>query len=622
MTVAAGDSARQSADDNDKEGRRLLALSRRRVVGADGEGLVAAALEPLTGLGWTLLEDRRWSPGSDANIDLIAVGPGGIVVIDAKNWHTAPKVTDDALRHGEVDCSDQVDTALAAARRVEESVAALRIAPAAVTVMMAFARHRIRAQVGRVTVVGAHAAAAHIAGLPIRFTPAHARRAVAHLDIAFPAHTSPPIEPMPGGHSDGAEPLTLFDVHEMLAAQARSARLGPIEEWMTWISPAQHDLVRRDFGGPARISGVAGTGKTVVGLHRAAHLAGHGQGPVLFVTFVKNLVNLQRSLLARLAPNLVRRVEFKTVHGLAISLLSRHGPVSRINTEGLDRCFDDAWLSVGRPLLSQLDQRPGYWRDEILYVIKGRGFRALADYIGPERHGRRMPLQDRHREAVWQLYADYERLRRERGLYDFADMLLLAVESLRREPLDDKYAAVIVDEAQDLTLTALRLVHGLVKDKPNGLLLIGDAQQAVYPGGYRLADAGIQIRGRSVVLRVNYRNRSAILAAAAEIVSASTLTDIDGGRWPAMTTWSRPATTARSPGSSSPRKRNWTTPWWQRSQRWMSRPPPRCCARTTPPQTISPGSCAMPGCPPSTSSSTTESPPPRSRSVPSQGARA
>jgi len=273
----------------------------------------------------------------------------------------------------------------------------------------------------------------------------------------------------------------------------------------------------------------AGTGKTVVGLHRAAYLAQQGHGRVLFVTFVRNLATVQCNLLRRLAPEASRRVDFRTVHAIAVRLLARHGPAPRVDPTAIRACYDRAWLTVGRQELRPVDPRPGYWREEVEYVIKGRGITTLPEYLAADRYGRRTPLRQEQRTAVWHYYREYEDLRRDRGLIDFADLLQLALRSAQSAPLTDPYAAVIIDEVQDLSLTGLRLLHALVGDRPNGLLLIGDVRQAVYPGGYRLADAGLQIRGgRSVVLKVNYRNSRAVLAAARRLLDGDVHDDIDG----------------------------------------------------------------------------------------------
>ena len=107
--------------------------------------------------------------------------------------------------------------------------------------------------------------------------------------------------------------------------------------------------------------------------------------------------------------------------------------------------------------------------------------------------------------------------------YDFADVLRLARDELRAQPLEEPYTSVIVDEVQDLTMVGVQLVHALVGDRPNGLLLVGDTTQALYPGGFRLREAGIAVVGRSVRLGTNYRNGAAIL----EHVSAVKATAID-----------------------------------------------------------------------------------------------
>jgi superfamily I DNA/RNA helicase len=109
-------------------------------------------------------------------------------------------------------------------------------------------------------------------------------------------------------------------------------------------------------------------------------------------------------------------------------------------------------------------------------------------------------------------------------------VILAALAEIRREPLDDPYAAVVVDEVQDLTLAGVRLLHAIVGDKPDGLLLIGDGQQKVYPGGFRLADAGVNIRGRAKVLRMNYRNGSVIFDFAQRFLGGETFDDIEDGQ--------------------------------------------------------------------------------------------
>ncbi len=90
------------------------------------------------------------------------------------------------------------------------------------------------------------------------------------------------------------------------------------------------------------------------------------------------------------------------------------------------------------------------------------------------------------------------------------------------------YSAVIVDEAQDLSAAMVRMLHSLVGDAPDGLTLIGDGQQSIYPGGYTLAETGVSLAGRGVVLDVNYRNTAQILAFASRMVDGDEFADIEG----------------------------------------------------------------------------------------------
>ncbi|WP_241831076.1 UvrD-helicase domain-containing protein [Parafrankia soli] len=171
----------------------------------------------------------------------------------------------------------------------------------------------------------------------------------------------------------------------------------------------------------------------------------------------------------------------------------------------------------------------GYWKDEIATVIKGRGLTEFAQYAKLARVGRSTPLQPTHRRAVWDLYERYEQLRVERGVLDRDDVLPRA-RDLVRESSDTRYDAVIVDEVQDLTCVGLQMLHAFVGDRPDGLLVVGDGQQSIYPGGFTLAEAGVAVVGRSTVLARNYRNRERILRYAQAVLADDSFEDLDGVR--------------------------------------------------------------------------------------------
>jgi len=324
--------------------------------------------------------------------------------------------------------------------------------------------------------------------------------------------------------------LPLISSAQLMNQVAAVVKAPPLEEWMSFLDPDQARLVRRSFNGPSRIRGAAGTGKTVVGLHRAAYLARTQPGVVLVTSFISTLPAVQASLMQRLAPDIRERIEFVGTQSFAKRLLSDRGITTNLQPAIADAEFDIVWRTIGRPgVLGRLEPKPSYWEDEIDYVIKGRGITTFDEYASVERTGRLRGLSIDQRRSVWELFTAYQARMLARGAHDDADIILLAEQSLREEPLE-RYAAVIVDEAQDLSSSMIRMLHHLVGNKTDGLTLIGDHKQSIYPGGYTLGEVGISLAGRGVVLGTNYRNTAEILGFAESILADEDFVDIEGAR--------------------------------------------------------------------------------------------
>ncbi|MEU4740748.1 UvrD-helicase domain-containing protein [Actinosynnema sp. NPDC023658] len=323
------------------------------------------------------------------------------------------------------------------------------------------------------------------------------------------------------------EQAGLLDVGEVTADQLALAQQRPFETWLTFLHPQQQAVVTRRYHGPARISGPAGTGKTVVALHRLRHLARRSTGPLLFTTFVRTLPRVHRAAFLRLAPELGDRVEFTNLHSWARDFLAARGRPVDVQPDQARTQFSLAWIAH-RDALARWEPSAGYWQTEIDRVIKGRGLRTLDEYRKVPRRGRSVRLDANQREPVWQLYLTYEQFLADKGVHDHNDMIAIALDELRRRGPDERYAAVVVDEVQDITLIGLRMLRELAGDGPDGLLLVGDGQQQVYTGGWRLSDAGIPIQGRGEVLRVNYRNREKVLDFARRFDADNTVDDLDG----------------------------------------------------------------------------------------------
>jgi superfamily I DNA/RNA helicase len=299
---------------------------------------------------------------------------------------------------------------------------------------------------------------------------------------------------------------------------------------MVFLHPDQVRLTERPFAGPARVRGAAGTGKTVVALHRARHLADTHDGTVLFTTYVSNLPPVFAELYRRLDAATAGRVEFINLHKWAWRFLARRGERPATDPQAVDAAFAAAWSHTvtADGHIRRRGYGRGYYREELDWVIKGRGLDRLDAYLALERTGRGSPLTEPHRREVWALYEEYQQELVRRAVVDFNDVLARALRLVRDGGLDQPYAAVIVDEAQDLTEVGVRLAYELAgQDKRDGLLLVGDGQQAVYPGGYSLRSVGIDVRGRSAVLRVNYRNTRQVLEAAGRLVEGRPFDDLD-----------------------------------------------------------------------------------------------
>ncbi|AHH17052.1 putative UvrD/REP helicase [Nocardia nova SH22a] len=379
--------------------------------------------------------------------------------------------------------------------------------------------------------------AADLTTLPAKFFRGEPKLSRQHARIvaARAAENNPRLQLL---SSDTAPTTTtvveegLFHAGELREDARTKALTRPFSEWMTFLDPEQLDLVHKNYTGPARFSGPAGTGKTVVALHRMARLAKHTPGKLLFTSFVKTLPIYHQSGFLQLAPHAENRAEFIGLHKWAIRFLHDRGITFRTPDTGtIDTAFGRAWSRFGRAALTHIEPSHTYWEDEIHRVIKGRGITDLGEYKSIDRTGRnRIALDAKRRELVWDnLFKPYQNNLSERGLHDFNDVITKAITALQEQPLDDPYGLVVVDEVQDFTLLELKLVHHIAGGGPTApLLLVGDGQQQVYSGGWRLSDAGIPIVGRGAILRTNYRNRRAVHEYAKCVDATNTVDDLDG----------------------------------------------------------------------------------------------
>jgi hypothetical protein len=320
--------------------------------------------------------------------------------------------------------------------------------------------------------------------------------------------------------------------------QVAQIAAAPIEDWMIFLHPDQRSVVTRRYEGPARVRGAAGTGKTVVALHRAAELAHRfaAEGDdkkILFTTFIKTLPPVFESLYRRLPNALPGAVEFVHVDKLAYRIVGEDLGKPRLNGSAIKAAYARAFAKVvvaGSPL-ARAGVTRDYLKAEITKVIKGRAIASLEEYLAIERTGRRVRFNEALRTQTWRLMEAWYAEMGRRDTVDFADVLLLARDAAERRP-EPTYRAAIVDEAQDLTLVGLQMIRALLRgtgdeEPSDALLLVGDGAQRVYPGCFTLKQAGIDVVGRSTILRTNYRNTAEILGAAMAVAGDEPVDDLD-----------------------------------------------------------------------------------------------
>lgn len=505
----------------EKQAYHRSAQARRNRAGCLGEREVCRELSRLAMSGVHHLDDRRWGADSSrkTNLDHLVIAPGGVFVVDAKNWEGRIEVRGHSVLQDGVVRDDRLVALAWLRHRVEEVLAASSAASVRPVPLVCFAKRTpgLPLSVGATFLADIDSLGDVITRRPAVLTPDQLHELAELFEYSFPPYE---VDAQAAAEAEGF----LFPEEVTRNAGLAAALAAPVEDWMVWLHPTQAGIVHRTFTGPARIRGAAGTGKTSVGLHRIAWLASTRPGRFLVTSFVKTLPPMLGAAYARLSPSTVDRVDFLHAHIVATALLKEAGIKSQADSG--KAAFTAAWRREGESLGST-GLTKEYFREELQHVIKGRALSSLDEYLAVERVGRRTPLQPETRRVVWRLYERYEAELAERGVQDFTDVLRKARDvalSLQQSP----WRGVLVDEAQDLPLVGLQMLHALAGgDRSDGLLLVGDGQQAIYPGGFKLGEAGISVAGRGVVLKVNYRNTVEVLAAAKAVVMNDSYDDLD-----------------------------------------------------------------------------------------------
>jgi hypothetical protein len=298
----------------------------------------------------------------------------------------------------------------------------------------------------------------------------------------------------------------------------------PLALWRIFLHPSQRRVaLRPSYSGPARVSGGAGTGKTVVLLHRAYMLANASPATRLLVTtFTKNLASDLASLLVDLGGNSIRgRVEALNIDAVAQRVLRDRG------VAGSPLCFDDDERRVFEEAVRRTETAlaADVVRQEWRQVVLAQGITDADAYLATPRPGRGVRLGRLERIAVWRtIEAALDLLGPRRTFLQLADEAARTLISTGHHV----YEHVLVDEAQDLHPAQWRLIRALVPRTPNDLFIAGDTHQRIYGNRVTLGSLGIDVRGRSTRLTLNYRSTQEILRWSTGLLRGQAFDDLDG----------------------------------------------------------------------------------------------
>jgi superfamily I DNA/RNA helicase/mRNA-degrading endonuclease RelE of RelBE toxin-antitoxin system len=332
------------------------------------------------------------------------------------------------------------------------------------------------------------------------------------------------VDTAPFEHPDAKRRFRIINNREELA----SAMELPWEQWIVFLHPDQEELITRHYSGPVRVSGSAGTGKTVVALHRAVCLAKtNPESRVLLTTFsdvlAKNLLYKRNQLLRQEHDSkLAERIDVLSMESAAGRLYElRIGKPNMISTNETRRLIDSVLAKSPetkfkkRFLYSEWEQVIDAWQIE-----NWEAYRDVA------RLGRKTRLPENQRKILWSIFEQVGEKIKSGGLLTESSLFArLADHFSASDKLPFDY--IVVDEAQDVGVQQLRFLSALAGSRENALFFAGDLGQRIFQQPFSWKSLGVDVHGRSKTLRVNYRTSHQIRTYADRLLE-KTVSDVDG----------------------------------------------------------------------------------------------
>ena len=300
----------------------------------------------------------------------------------------------------------------------------------------------------------------------------------------------------------------------------------PWEKWAVFLHPDQRQYVEREYRGPVRISGSAGTGKTIVALHRAVFLARrHPQARILLTTFSKALASALKAKLEHLIgnePEIADRIVVRPITAIGCELYAEaFGGPNIATAEAVQALLAEAAAQIpGQRFTPQF--LVGEWSD----VVDAWQLRTWHGYRDVTRLGRKTRIGGRQREVLWSIFGEVRKGLDKRHVLTWSDVFGRVANHLAGgAPRPFEFA--VVDEAQDIAIPEIRFLAALTAGRPDGLFFAGDLGQRIFQQPFSWKSLGVDLRGRSHTLRINYRTSHQIRSQADRLLP-TLIADVDG----------------------------------------------------------------------------------------------
>lgn len=310
--------------------------------------------------------------------------------------------------------------------------------------------------------------------------------------------------------------------------ELRRIMAEPLEKWRVFLHPTQRKIVKKDFSGSARVLGGAGTGKTVVAMHRAKYLASRceGQQRVLMTTFTANLAaDIRENLRKICSLEELRKIEVIHLDAWVNQFLRESGFSAQI---GYADVIDPLWEKAVLLANTDLPYDVSFYEEEWNRVVIAQESLTLEKYVKATRNGRGTRLDRKKRIQVWKVFECYQNLMKENRVRDINTAMYESTRLLLTTGKSTRYANIIIDEGQDFSDNAYRLIRAMAgEEHPNDIFVVGDSHQRIYRNHPTLSKCGINVRGRSSILKINYRTTEEIRKHAFALLNGIPFDDLD-----------------------------------------------------------------------------------------------